>query len=104
MNLRPSVPVLKPPPFDSAEEEDFVFSKIPILETENVPSDIGSGDETDEEDHETRILSSWHHRAMLGDENRLLYTDFQDTDWEALQQEEEEREDETMALENDILL
>lgn len=36
-------------------------------------------------DPEERIRSSWHHRALLGDEHRELYDDGQDTDFEAVQ-------------------
>lgn len=72
--------------------EPFVFSTEPIIVTHlyDVPSDVDSGDETDEYDHEERIQSSWHHRALLGDENRVLYTDNQDTDFDALLEKEEE--------------
>lgn len=34
-----------------------------------------SGDETDDE--EERLRSSWHHRALLGDESRRVYADDQ---------------------------
>ena len=34
-----------------------------------------SGDETDDE--EERLQSSWHHRALLGDERRRVYADVQ---------------------------
>ena len=34
-----------------------------------------SGDETDDE--EDRLQSSWHHRALLGDESRRVYSDDQ---------------------------
>lgn len=88
-------PSLRPPPFIHTalrkfpkEIDDelwctFRFSRDPIVyrpSSTPLPSDIDSGDETDENDHETRIRSSWHHRALLGDENRVLYTDFKDTD------------------------
>ena len=60
--------------------KEWTFSREPILaRRENfyeLASDIDSGEETDPEDHESNIQSSWHHRALLGDENRLLYTDF----------------------------
>ena len=71
--------------------DDFVFSKEPILVQpyDDLPSDVESGDETDPEDHEARIRSSWHHRALIGDENRILYTDFQDTDFDAVEQRAE---------------
>lgn len=64
------------------EEEPFRFG-TPVLYVPEIPTADDSGSETDEEDHETRIQSSWHHRALLGDEGRLLYTDYQDTDWSA---------------------
>lgn len=35
-----------------------------------------SGDETEEE--EERIKSSWHHRALLGDDDRVPYNEFSD--------------------------
>ena len=41
---------------------------------------IDSGDETDPEDHEARLQSSWHHRALLGDENRIRYPESEDDD------------------------
>ena len=34
-------------------------------------------------DIEFKIQSSWYHRARLGDENRVPYTDGKDTDFEA---------------------
>ena len=70
-------------------EEEFVFSRHPILHRPEIEisSDIDSGDETDPEDHETRIRSSWHHRALLGDEDRILYNDFKDTDFEEIEKQ-----------------
>lgn len=60
---------------------EFVFSREPIIcpNASAPPSDIDSGDETDEDDHEGRICSSWHHRALLGDRNRMIYTDLKDS-------------------------
>ena len=62
---------------------DFVFSSTPLLydpleELREMSASIDSGDETDPEDHEARIRTSWHHRALLGDENRILYTEPED--------------------------
>lgn len=97
MNLRPSTPFQTIPSRITSQDE-FVFSVHPIIvldsERVDIPDDIDSGDETDEEDHEARIVSSWHHRALLGDEDRVLYTDFGDTDWDAV----EEQEKQEMAL------
>lgn len=74
-------------------EEEFRFScKRIVCEQEDFPSDIDSGEESPEEDHETRIQSSWHHRALLGDENRLLYTDGMDTDFDAIEAAEKEQD------------
>ena len=67
----------------------FFFSGPILIERETIPFD--SGEETDEEDHEERIKTSWHHRALLGDENRILYTDFQDTDWDEMDRLEAEK-------------
>jgi len=39
----------------------------------------------DEIDPEEKIQNSWYHRAILGDENREIYDDGQDTDFEAVQ-------------------
>lgn len=39
----------------------------------------------DETNPEERILTSWHHRALLGDEHREIYDDHQDTDFDAVQ-------------------
>ena len=36
-------------------------------------------------DPEEKIQTSWYHRAKLGDENREIYDDGQDTDFEAVQ-------------------
>lgn len=60
----------------------FVFSAQPLIcrAFTPPPSDIDSGDETDEYDHEERIRSSWHHRALIGDEDRVMYTDHKDTE------------------------
>lgn len=56
---------------------EFVFPLTPIVPPTPTPppSDIDSGEETDPDDHEARIQSSWHHRALLGDENRIRYTE-----------------------------
>lgn len=56
---------------------EFRFSRQPIIVDIHSPppSDLDSGDETDPEDQETRIQSSWHHRALLGDETRVMYHD-----------------------------
>ena len=84
--------------------EEWTFSREPIVVSEDfyeIPSEIDSGEETDPEDHETRIQSSWHHRALLSDEDRLLYTDYLQEYIESLEanilaayEEEDEDEDE----------
>jgi hypothetical protein len=37
-------------------------------------------------DPEEKIQSSWYHRAILGDENRQIYDDGEDTDFEAVEE------------------
>ena len=71
------------------EDEPFRFGNV-IFVRPSIPVAEDSGCETDEEDHEARIQSSWHHRARLGDENRILYTDHKDTDFSALIAREDE--------------
>ena len=44
--------------------------------------------ESDESEQEEDLLSSWNHRAMLGDENRQIYNDGMHTDWNALEEQE----------------
>ena len=93
ISLRPTPSFSLHSDLKNIDDTDFVFSREPIIISENerviIPMDCYSGDETDEEDHETRIQSSWHHRALLGDENRILYTDGQDTDWDSLMNNDE---------------
>ena len=85
MDLRPQSTITVGPKI-LFDDNSFVFSRYPLIVNNNdAPSD--SGDETDPEDHEARIRSSWHHRALLGDENRIRYDDFQDTDFDALQKD-----------------
>lgn len=92
--LRPTPPFqTRAPPVEPAAEDVYRFSpEMPIIvsETERVllPEDPYSGEETDEEDHEVRIQTSWHHRAMLNDARRRLYRDYQDTDWSGLERKE----------------
>jgi hypothetical protein len=50
-----------------------------------------SGDET--EDDEERIKSSWHHRAMLGDEGRVPYVDIADAEQYSLTEHRGARDD-----------
>ena len=96
LDLRPQTTFKMPQVLHTRIEEEFRFSREPIVcERENLPSDIDSGEETPEEDHETRILSSWHHRALLGDEHRLLYTDGMDTDFDAIEAADKERDAES---------
>lgn len=84
MNLRPQSTLAVGPKlvFDPTI---FRFSVHPLIVRVDPPSNENSGDETDPEDHEARIQSSWHHRARLGDEDQNRYDDFQDTDFDALQ-------------------
>ena len=89
ISLRPSHKLTAPPKTSHLDlYREFRFSPKPIVVNVATPppSDIDSGDETDPEDHEARIRSSWHHRALLGDETRILYTDFLDTDFEQVEQ------------------
>lgn len=92
--LRPTPPFqTRAPPIEPAAEDVYRFSpEMPIIvsETERVliPEETYSGEETDEEDHEVRIQTSWHHRAMLNDARRRLYRDYQDTDWLGLERKE----------------
>ena len=70
-------------------EEEFRFSREPIIvstdfsyvneayEEEEIESDI---------DPEEKIQTSWYHRAILGDENREIYDDGKDTDFEAVKE------------------
>lgn len=55
--------------------DHFRFERLPIVSQRvrdnDVPDSIPSGDETDDE--EEKIKSSWHHRALLGDEGRVPY-------------------------------
>lgn len=87
ISLRPCTTLVAAKPkdpktIDAELWNTFIFSTEPLLcrAFTPPPSDIDSGDETDEYDHEERIRSSWHHRALLGDENRVLYTDYKDTE------------------------
>ena len=93
MNLRPT-PMFVQATASSMRDDDFVFSRHPIIVSSyvDIPSDIDSGDETDPEDHEARIRTSWHHRALLGDENRTLYNDFKDTNFEDIEKKMELRD------------
>jgi hypothetical protein len=58
---------------------NFRFTPKPVLQSDIYDEDreiynsAFSGDET--EDEEERIQSSWHHRALLGDEGRVPYND-----------------------------
>lgn len=66
---------------DAWLRSEFRFAHAPILfdprsEAASVSATIDSGDDTDDE--EERIESSWHHRAMLGDENRIPYVECDD--------------------------
>lgn len=76
--------------------KSYRFSKdMPIIVTDIWPDnpDVGECDELDEYDHESRIQSSWYHRALLFDEHRVIYDDFQDTDFDIVQCRDEDSED-----------
>ena len=79
MSLRPQPTWSPAAPSPPVSDDDLFVFGTPILydpvdELRTLCAMIDdSGDETDPEDHETRIRSSWHHRALLGDEKRLLY-------------------------------
>jgi hypothetical protein len=67
-------------------DHEFRFSPDPLI----VNTDTSYTEEAYEEDEsnidpEEMIQSSWHHRALLGDENREIYDDGQDTDFEAFE-------------------
>ena len=83
MQLRPTPPFVRE---QFVATDTFRFLRDPILVRPETrpPQDGDSGEDTDPEDHESRIQTSWHHRAKLGDENRVKYTDFADTDFEAV--------------------
>lgn len=80
--------------------QHFRFTPQPILhsniseEEREMYNAAFSGDET--EDEEERIKSSWHHRALLGDEDRVPYDEFSDdniddsNDGSAAESEEED--------------
>lgn len=67
---------------------DFKFSKDSLFVKEDLEYVKFANEEVEEEsnlDPEEKIQSSWYHRAILGDENREIYTDGQDTDFEAVE-------------------
>lgn len=73
----------------NAFEEEFIFSRYPMY----VGPDVSYLDFLTEEienesdvDPEEKIKSSWYHRAILGDENREIYDDHMDTDFEAVEE------------------
>ncbi len=96
MDLRP-----KSAPFNyekkiTFNDTEFYFSTKPLIVTQtmDIPDDLLIfDDETDDE--EEMIKSSWHHRALLGDENRKIYDDGQDTDFEYLEEMEAFLEDDS---------
>ena len=49
-----------------------LFARARQIEFHDLPEDA----------HEERIQSSWYHRALLFDHNRVLYSDHQDTELE----------------------
>lgn len=81
--------MLRPPPFvrktehPTANTEPFRFSREPIVSTVEdhltLEPEIESGEETPDDEHETRILSSWHHRALLDDDDRTLHVEESDS-------------------------
>ena len=91
MQLRPSV-TFKMPTKVSIDDEEYRFGLAPLIVDLNY---IDTSDaieyETDEEDMELCIQSSWYYRARLGDENRILYNDYQDIDWELEEAKREHR-------------
>lgn len=101
LNLRPRVPPSDPAPVETGEDldrrlmRDFVFSPEPLLydptqEIKQQSALVSSGEDTDPEDYEARIQSSWHHRALLGDENRTLHRETEDTQIREREDEDEE--------------
>ena len=69
-------------------DEEFRFQD-PIF----VPTDFSYVREANEQidfedeiDPEDKIESSWYHRAVIGDENRDIYDDGQDTDFDAVKE------------------
>lgn len=87
MNLRPLEKFM--PNTTQHETDEFRFSREPIIvstdfsyvneayEEEEIESNIDPGE---------KIKSSWYHRAILGDENREIYDDGKDTDFEAVEE------------------
>lgn len=100
MNLRPLEKFMATT--KQLELEEFHFSREPII----VSTDFSYVNEAYEEDEiesnidpEEKIQTSWYHRAILGDENREIYDDGEDTNFEEVEEywrlkhEEEELEE-----------
>lgn len=81
MDLRP-MSTLRAPTYVPTERLDFHADlvSVPPLDLFYIHEAYESSD--DEVDPEDAIESSWHHRALLGDENRPIYDDGLDTDFE----------------------
>lgn len=110
MNLRPFEKYMQ----DSTpqNEEQFIFSKESMIVTPDYfyVNEAYEEEEIESEiDPEEKIKSSWYHRAMLGDENREVYDDGQDTDFEAVEEfwrmkhEQEELEDLDMDINSQLV-
>ena len=67
IELRPKTTLGPPPPIHS-EDDSFHFSPTPLFFPPSPPPSVASDDGTDMDDCEEVIQSSWHHRALLGDE------------------------------------
>ena len=87
MDLRPLHKFM--PSASKWEENEIVFSKetIHVTPDTSYTNYLVEQHEVEEElDPEYKIQSSWYHRAMIGDENREIYDDGEDTDFEAAEE------------------
>lgn len=89
MNLRPLYKFMPSTSKSSNFDDEFRFSNKSFLVTTNFDY-VEEANEQEEMEHEIdpeeKIKSSWYHRARLGDENREIYDDGQDTDFEAVEE------------------
>lgn len=97
MELRPQSTMAAPPFVDDFTINDFRFNARSLVHNprrgfEQFCGDVDSGDET--EDEAERIKTSWHHRALLGDEGRVPYveSDAEDAEVSAVSDESEDED------------
>ena len=55
--------------------EEFRFSNTPVITVDAQTSGYCSDDTDVDADPDQIVTTSWHHRAIIGDNKRILYTD-----------------------------